>query len=58
MSGTKDTKEPKPTQQETEQKKSDRANEDSFPASDPPSTTPVAGSRKAELNQKKPEKPR
>jgi hypothetical protein len=55
MSGSKDSPDPKP--KVTEQNKADEADEDSFPASDPPSTTPVAGTRKAELNQKKIEKP-
>lgn len=52
MGGEKDESGAKASEKAMEQKKADKASEDSFPASDSPSTTPVAGSRKAELNQK------
>ncbi|MBV8397440.1 MAG: hypothetical protein JOZ58_02985 [Acetobacteraceae bacterium] len=50
MSGNQDEPGAQTGKKSTEHKV-DKTVEDSFPASDPPSTTPAAGSRKAEQNQ-------
>ena len=57
MSGNKETPKAERPNKASDQNKADLESEDSFPASDPPSTTPVAGSRKAEQNQTKTDKP-
>ena len=43
MSGSKEKAGPKPRDEALEEEKAEEADEESFPASDPPSTSPVVG---------------